>query len=283
MSESLRWIDPSNTEYELNDLAETITLSEIKGEWMPGFEVAISSFPMLAGGRVRQVRTLEREVDVPVVIRCSTRTALYAKIRELAYALDPNRGSGRLRRTVGSIVRELWCRYVAGLESLKDEGGNAVRGVLTFQASDPYWYASSESIATVNTGGSGITWFGRAWFPFLLERSSVFGSVTISNGGDVETYPTIIIYGPGENPRMKNMTTGKDMEFSATLARGDSLEVDTRPGYRTVKLNGESRFDLLSGSLWGLERGNNLVQVEMTGSTDDSTVTISWYERYNSA
>lgn len=284
MSEGLKWIDAENNVYDLNDLDEMITLHGIKGEWMPGFEILSASFPMLAGSRVRQVRTIDRDVDVPVVVRCRTRSALYARLRELAQALDPNRGMGRLQRTAADgVVRELWCRYRMGMESLQEEGSCAVSGVLTFQANDPYWYANSERVVTVDTGLSGITWFGREWFPFLLERSSVFGSVVIHNGGDVTAYPTIIVYGPGTNARIRNLTTGKDMEFTVSLDKGDSIEVDTRPGCKSVKINGESRFDLMSGSLWSLDTGLNLIQVEMSGSAEDSQVTIGFYERFNSA
>lgn len=283
MTDGLVWIDPDNTQTDLNDGTITTTYG-LSGEHATNFEIYADPYPLYTGSKVRHVRTSVRDVDIPITISCASRSALMAKIRAMAYALDPSRGDGKLRRTAADgVIRDLTCRYRDGLDNLRHASSNISYGVLAFRAYDPFWAASSASSATVTTGDNTTTWFGHNWFPFSLSSSTVFGDVTIDNTGDVETYPIIYINGAGTNPTLKNLTTSKTLTLTVTLVYGDQIEIDTRPGYRTVKLNGTSRFDIVSGSLWSLQTGNNTVRVEMSDSTSDSSVQLSYYMRYHSA
>jgi len=69
------------------------------------------------------------------------------------------------------------------------------------------------------------------------------------------------------------------------MATGDTLTVDTRPGYKTVTLNGASRFDLLglTSNLWSLASGNNQVQAMFAATNNASSVTFGYTERWLTA
>lgn len=280
MSETFKWIDASGVEYDLNDGANRVVQAEgIAGVHVPGFSLAEAENGLYAGARVTGVRTKPRDVDVPLLLKYGTRAALFADLADLAYALDPRRGDGRLRMTLpDGTVRDLICRYVTGLGG-DDKGFSHREFSLVFRAGDPYWYATTAVSQVITEATSTKTkWF--PFFPLQLCSAAMFANVTIPNAGEVETWPIWTVNGPGSGLKFVNKTTGKSLSLDVALESGDALVVDTRPGFKSVKLNGNYRYDLLDGELWSLAVGNNIVSLFMLGAGVGSQIGVSYYNRY---
>jgi hypothetical protein len=61
-----------------------------------------------------------------------------------------------------------------------------------------------------------------------------YASKTLSYAGTWPAYPQIVIHGPITNPVLTNVSTGKVLAFTATIADGTFYSIDTRYGYKTV-------------------------------------------------
>lgn len=173
---------------------------------------------------------------------------------------------------------------------------NSVRvykeGILTGSnlASGTAW---TEALVTRSYGGAANLW-GTTWTPAQLNKEfaaaiSMKNTGTKSGSGEidvitavitysaegrkqsitvegtVETFPVMKIYGPFENPTIKNVTTGKTMTLSYTLTSATAyLEIDFFN--HTIKKNGVTNvygtaLNFASSTWWGLTPGVNEFEV----------------------
>ena len=277
------WIDPAGAvtplqvEYDVRDV------------FAPPAEIQADVVPEQPGARFRSARHGPREFPLPLYVRHDDPAVLHTTLRALVVAMDPTRGEGLLRVTTPvSDQRELNCRAVAGLGLSQTRGEQALpthqRAPVMFRALDPYWYAIADSTSDYTTGAP-TPWF--PIFPLRLAASEVFVDTTITNLGDVETWPVWTITGPGHTIRMRNFTTGRDLALYSgvgpglVLAAGESATIDTRPGHKTItKQDGTNLFAHIYGALWPLAQGINSVRIEMSTATSASAVHVSWRNRY---
>jgi hypothetical protein len=281
MSETFTWIDAAGSTVNLNSgTTRAVSADGISGVNNPGYSLAEAEQAIYAGARVVGVKTKPRDVELPMVLAHPTRAALFADIAVLARALDPNRGDGRLQMTLpDGSVRELYCRCVSGLAG-EDKGFSSREFSLIFRAGDPYWYATTPTEITYMLSAQTLKkWF--PIFPLSMNSASVFTNVVITLTGEANTWPKWTITGPGDYVRLQNKTTGKSLLIDIVLSSTDNLEIDTRPGHKTCKFNGAYRYDLLSGDLWALEVGANIVLIDMPSATiATSSVKLAYYVRY---
>ncbi|MCP3805370.1 phage tail family protein [Allokutzneria sp. A3M-2-11 16] len=281
-TESLVWIDPNGAMIPLD------VEWAVSGRFAPPPVLVDEGVPEQPGARFREARHGVREFSLPLWITDSSPAALRARLRSMIAAMDPVRGQGTIRLTSPTgDQREIYCRVSAGLEldeTLGRTSGPLVqRAVPMFRAVDPYWYDIADTTDPFESGDT-ATFF--PFFPLRLSSSSVFAEATITNSGDVETWPVWTITGPGSAITLRNLTTGEYMTLTITLAAGESLTIDTRPGAKTVtKSDGTNQFPALSSasSLWALARGANALRVEMSGTTAASRVVLSRRHRYLTA
>ncbi len=282
MSETIAWVDADGVVTTLSGGADTEVRIGRAGAFMPEFALVADVVPLQAGAKLRTVRTRPREVDLPLLVVGTTSAGMRTTVRNLLHLFNPDRGDGRLRVTApGGDQRELWCRYASGLMGNEQWGVNVnvLKAVLTFWAADPYWYAVDPTIATYLLTEP-ATFF--PFFPLTVNASTIFNAVTLTNAGDVEAWPVWTINGPGSDIYLRNMTTGEYVHVDTTLLNGDVLRIDTRPGYKTVEINGVNLFSVLSAlsTLWSLRRGANDVKIEVSGSTSDSACGLNYTLRY---
>jgi phage-related protein len=175
------------------------------------------------------------------------------------------------------------CVYEAGLDTFSEEFQGLGLTTLAFRASDPYWQDSVEQslVATINT--TSFTWF--PFLPLVLGASDVFAGATINNSGDVDAWPIITAVGPGTGLTVTNVTTGLAWTFTGAMGDTDRLVVDTRPGHKSVKLNGGNQFARLSDPsvLWPLVPGYNRISIGFAGATIATSVTFAWRHRWLAA
>ena len=155
-------------------------------------------------------------------------------------------------RQLNAYCRRFSPRFVEGTAM------TAFRFDAEFYAADPFWYSTTETSTSVE--------------PFQDTN------FTQANSGSVYVFPTITIspMGAGIVPAFTftNVTTGKSFSYSASIASGESLVVDT--ANFTVKKGGVSVYGNFSGTFLWLNSGDNSLKINKPGSV----VAIAFYPRF---
>jgi phage-related protein len=122
-------------------------------------------------------------------------------------------------------------------------------------------------------------------FPFTIEYTA--GAVGrpgfIDTAGTAPTWPVLRITGPCANPVIKHVASGRTLTVQGSLLAGEWVEIDTRPGWRTVlRSNGggmaltpQSRIDLFR-----LDPGLNEIHWNATDPTLTSSLAVTWWPAY---
>ena len=281
------WVpdDDCETHEWRSALGETIrfvTRTEAKQRFMPPVTINTVKVPQAQGGRFRGARHEERLATIPVVLPGPI--AGRDELRRWARALDPLTGEGTLTVVQGDHAgRQLVCAYEAGLDDYAEEFPLLGLTTLAFRAADPYWQDGTESSLVTTTSSTGFTWF--PFLPLVLGSSDVFASATITNVGDVDAWPVITVVGPGNDLVLTNLTTGLAWSFPGNIAAGSTLVVDTRPGHKSARLDGNNAFGRLTddSALWPLVPGPNRISIAFATATPASRVTFAWRNRWLSA
>lgn len=276
-------VDPDGLEHSLSDGNPLFVLLGLEGLHMPPVDLVEENVPRQPGGRLREVRFLAREIDLPLRLLAASPAALASATRTLLGWFNPARATAPVLRFTApdGAQREIAVRYVKGLDFHDDLGAWRTdwRTVVVLRAHDPFWYDRSERGDTYRLGGWQDRFFPLP--PVRLTPSTVFAAPTIANEGDADVWPVWTIAGPGTNPIIRNLTTGKALTLAGTLAAGQTLTIDTRPRTerapwgKTLRLQDGTNWlpNLAPGSaLWPLARGGNAVQIELAGATAQSAV-----------
>lgn len=153
---------------------------------------------------------------------------------------------------------------------------------LTLLAPDPYLYDAGDGIDPDSgyiteviykiVGGGYVT-------PYILPVTWDPGSTPtiVDNTSDVYIFPEIVLTGQFTNPRITNNTTGQFIELGVTTTTGDVIEIDMKN--RTVTLNGGSILPTKTGTWWGLQSGENAIEL----TTDSGSDAMSGIIRYRIA
>jgi len=278
-NDTWQWIDPGGTTTTL------ATLRGKKGVFMPNYDTAVSKLPDGSGGLLTSVSVQPRAVDVPVQVNASNFDTLRTAVRALAKALNARNGQGLLKVTRSGVARQLNCVYKGGLEQAAYFSDTYIEATLSFEAVDPLWYATAATAAdyAIQVGASSFFPF----FPLIVKASAVFNKSTINNPGDESAWPIWTITGPGTNPVFLNNTSGESLGLTLSLAAGETLVIDTRPGVKTIESGaGANLFEYLNASaraLWPLLAGNNAVEIQMSEATVGSNVNLAYTPRYMGA
>lgn len=286
MADKISWIDAFGTEIPLTDNYKV--LSGMQGRFMPPLEMVEEEVPLQAGSRLRTIKVLPRDIDIPLYILADSEKDLRLKMRSFLRVFNPLNGNGTIKVTApDGTIREIACRYISGLEGKEDRDSKGVYWqivLLVFRAFDPFWYESGTIVKTFKMAESQATFF--PMFPLRLTSSTVFADATVENTGDVETWPEWIITGPGENLTIRNMTTGEVVQLDhidAKLGAGEILTINTKPFAKTIeKNNGMNIFHTLTdeSSLWSLVEGYNNIRIEMANATSESSIQLTYRHRY---
>ncbi|GHH67655.1 hypothetical protein GCM10017673_15010 [Streptosporangium violaceochromogenes] len=107
-------------------------------------------------------------------------------------------------------------------------------------------------------------------------------TVTVTNAGNTETHPILIVPGPAVTPKLHNLTTGRITEWNLTVPDGQDLVINTDLG--TAKLNGVDVIgDMSSGSVavpdWTLARGPQ--DIRYTTASGGSQAEVLYRDAWN--
>ncbi|GAA0500576.1 phage distal tail protein [Streptomyces olivaceiscleroticus] len=178
---------------------------------------------------------------------------------------------GRLRK-----AEPLMAQYLHGWAPLD----------LEFQAADHAFYDDAFDVTTIPLGmltTGGLTF--PLQFPFVIngDPAAVGRPGYLQVDGTAPTWPVLRVTGPCANPSITHVGSGRTLSVQTTLAAGEWVEIDCRPGWRTVlrengggvPLTPQSRIDLFQ-----LTPGINEIRWTATDNTLTSSLAVAWWPAY---
>jgi hypothetical protein len=101
--------------------------------------------------------------------------------------------------------------------------------------------------------------------------------------GTAATWPLLRVNGPCANPSITHVESGVSVTVQTTLADDEWVEIDTRPGWRTVLRNNGGGAPLTPASridLFQLRPGPNEIAWTATDPTLTSTLAVTWWPAF---
>ena len=157
---------------------------------------------------------------------------------------------------------------------------------IEFQAQDHLYYDDTSGTTSIPLGElstGGLTF--PLVFPMLIEGDPAAEGRPgfLEVGGTASTWPVLRVTGPCANPTITHVASGRSLTITVTLAAGEWVEVDTRPGWRTVLRNNGGAAPLTPKSridLFQLQPGLNEIRWTATDLTLTSTLAVTWWSAY---
>jgi len=179
--------------------------------------------------------------------------------------LSPYYGMGTLRREMGNdAIREIEAIYAEGLRMPhRGPGVSMLVDVLRFWCPNPHFYDPSLQSLTYDFAAPG----DQTVYPVA---------------GSAPSAPSWELHGPFTEATVENKASGEKFVLAYTVANGQTVEVKTTFGEKSVVLLPST--DLLgylaTGSvLWHLGPGTNEVYLKLVGASNSSIV-LKYYKRY---
>ncbi|MEV0370612.1 hypothetical protein AB0I10_12390 [Streptomyces sp. NPDC050636] len=103
----------------------------------------------------------------------------------------------------------------------------------------------------------------------------------VTNNGDVDAHPVITVHGPCANPVITHVETGRSIDLPVTLAAGQWVRVDTRPGQiRVTRDNGGSAPTTSRLDTFVLPPGRSELRWTASDPTATARLTAKWRDAY---
>ena len=124
---------------------------------------------------------------------------------------------------------------------------------------------------------------GGAVYPLIypiIYGAEVGGTAICVNAGNTEAYPIITLNGILNNPIIQNVTVGRFIELSLTIASGSAVVIDMKK--RTIVLDGQSVLgNKTDGSrFWWLEPGDNTITFKSGSGSDTGNAQVQHRDAY---
>ncbi|MGP3737905.1 phage distal tail protein (plasmid) [Streptomyces sp. GDS52] len=156
---------------------------------------------------------------------------------------------------------------------------------IEYTAHDHLYYGERQStsmpLGSLTQGGMTFP----VMFPFTIEDTAGAvgrpGFLTVT--GSAPTWPVLRISGPCANPSVTHVASGRTLTVQGSLAAGEWVEIDTRPGWRTVLRSNGGGMPLTARSridLFRLAPGLNELHWTATDPTLTSTLAVTWWPAY---
>jgi hypothetical protein len=160
---------------------------------------------------------------------------------------------------------------------------------MEFLAHDPTFYADDTSTTEIPLGwltGGGFA--APVVAPIYVQDGIVAADRPgwVTNNGDADAWPIIRIYGPCANVTVIHADSGRTLALpTLNLTAGQWVEIDTRPGYRTVtRENGGNASAYLSPAsridLFSMPPGQSEMRWTAVDNTNTARMRITWRDAY---
>lgn len=291
MSEGWRltYTDPLGNSYVLNDNIDAF----LERGGLEGFddadrEMASSRAPYRHGVTAHgDPYAPQRVLSAAFDVGAATPAAIKAEVRRRRSAVSPYKKSATpgtllvedLDNTVSRSI-ECWCVRLA--EGYK--GPSARQLIYHWWAEEAFFYDPTEQETSLAMSGGGGLAFPIT-FPVTFTSADIDETIVVDNVGDAPTWPTIRIYGPGDNPSFENTTLDKLMALTVSMDAGDYIDIDMEAGtvmmYDATDGSTSSIIETISDAseFWELQVGVNSIEVGVE-NVGNGTVRFSYYLRY---
>lgn len=160
---------------------------------------------------------------------------------------------------------------------------------MEFLAHDPTFYADSTTTTEIPLGwltGGGFA--APVTAPIYVQDGTVAADRPgwVTNNGDAEAWPVIRVTGPCANVSIIHAASGRTLALpTLNLLAGQWIEIDTRPGYRTVtRENGGYASTYLSPSSrldqFSLPPGQSEMRWTAFDNTNTARLRVTWRDAY---
>ncbi len=183
---------------------EFFFMPDITGIDLPPIEVITKPVPGMEGERLREIRTLKREVFLPLWMKGLTHSQYLDRRDQLAGLFDHRLVDYRTEDGTFDLVatsirgeRSLRVQYTDGMTAGKWPTESSVWAKLgiTLVACRPYWFGERWMTPLIRLGDDEPDFF--AEFPGGLSSSVVLGDgIPITVEGDAESWVTVDMVGP---------------------------------------------------------------------------------------
>ena len=160
-----------------------------------------------------------------------------------------------------------------------------------FRSADGFWYdptLATLTIALTSPGGVAVPFVFNASTGLEFAASDIDTHQAVDNQGDAPTWPTVRIFGPGDDPIVENETMGPQIDLTGlSLAAGDYVDINmqARAIYKYTAIGATYLSILASRSatsdFFYFCPGENILHITMNDITTGSVV-VTWYNRYRS-
>jgi len=265
-------------------------LGKIGGLGLPDLEIQSIRGAYQQGDTVAGCRRQKRMLAVTIHIMADSRAQLYQRRMALLSILSPDKAAQDENRAV-LIYENDHGRYMTyampdgGLDAQSRTLDTQPNVKLNFRCESPYWYAVNQSSVAFEDAGEGFT----LPFSFPVDFGRRDYCKNANNAGQVSVPVLITIVCKGEIPRLKNLSTGKEIAMAAAVPEGNTLVLNTDPARldaRIIDAGGaeSGAFGKLSLDTpladFTLRPGLNELSYEAGGASAQSEITVAWRAAY---
>lgn len=251
--------------------------------------------PYSRGGEVvRFIRAQPRRIQWPLYVGGRSHTDFVTGYRSIMRAFTKTtyrRAPGilEIKRPDGSL-RRIWAFYEQGFEGEAGENWIWAKPVITLFCPDGYFYdpvaVSVERTIVITRPGTSASFYA----PFItIGGVPVYDDsptvTTMTNPGDVESWPVWELTGPLGGFAATNDTSGVHFAFNYDIPAGETVTINTNPAsVRDSTGQNLSRYiDWFADegvSLWSFQPGANRVTFNLTVPSDGSVIRVKFLPRY---
>lgn len=275
----------------------TVQVRNIGGLGQPPVRDNDADQPSLDGAWPGPDYYAARSVQIDAAIRTPGNRA--AALDMLA-ALQQPAHAAAVRLTAGATqsLRIAWPgrptkRLFGRLRRVEPDVTRGVHGYIPldieFVATDPLWYADTATTEEIPLGwltGGGFA--APVVAPVYVQSGTVAADRPgwVTNTGTTDTWPVIRITGPCAQATVTHVPTGRTLQFPTLNLLADQwIEIDTRPGYRTVvRENGGNALSSLAPSsrldLFSLPPGKSEMRWTAFDATNTARLRLTWRDAY---
>ena len=215
--------------------------------------------------------------------------ALQAVTDQASVRLVGGQGLALRIKRPGRPVKRLTVRA----RKLDPEYGRVIHGYvpldMEFLAHDPTFYADTQSTTELPLGwltGGGFA--APVVAPIYVQDGTVAADRPgwVTNQGDADAWPILRVFGPCATVTITHVASGRSLSFpTLTVPVGRWIEIDTRPGYRTVTWdNGGNASTYLSPAsridLFSIPPGTSEMRWTAFDSTNSARLRVTWRDAY---
>ena len=279
------WIDPTDTEWPLSNGGLPWFLADgVAG--IGSIAATLTSDPHPRGGdRIRSIRSEPRIVTLPLYAEGADTVEYIGVLRQLGDAFmrtwDDGPGTLRIRYPDGSERRIDGVCMVGPDDSGRGDMWRWGLAPVQIFCEDGHWYDPRVTQIERAYSAGGASFF--APYP-RVSSGRTLGSTTLTNPGEVIAWPEWEIDGPADEIVATNERTGEVFTITPPggLLAGDTITISTDPP-RIIAPDGSDALGWLTlpgSTLWGLPRGDSVVDFAIAGSAPGTAIRLSFNPRF---